>query len=105
MFPAISLRTIPDCTNSLELSYLRLPGSFKRSARGNMEGNRRPQTYTGLVLTAGLLLIVSVLSYLNIQLGVSNGFRYAGGLRIAFLLICLAFLAGAISGLTQLSKR
>jgi len=66
---------------------------------------RGPHTYTGIVLTAGLLLVVSVLSYLNIQLGVSNGFRYAGGLRIAFLLICLAFLAGAISGLTQLSKR
>jgi choline-glycine betaine transporter len=69
-----------------------------------MEGNRRP-TYTGAVLTAGLLLIVSLLSYLSIQLGVSNGLRYAGDLRIAFLLICLAFLAGAISGLTQLSKR
>lgn len=70
-----------------------------------MEGNRRHQSYTGVVLTAGFLLIVSLLSYLNVQLGVSNGFRYAGDLRIAFLLICLAFLAGAISGLTQLSKR
>jgi hypothetical protein len=57
------------------------------------------------VLTAGLLLIVSLLSYLNVQLSVSNGFRYAGGLRVAFLLICLTFLAGAVSGLTQLSKR
>lgn len=70
-----------------------------------MHGNRRRPTYTGIVLTAGLLLVVWVLSYLNIQLGVSNGFRYAGGLRVAFLLICLAFLAGAIGGLTQLSKR
>lgn len=70
-----------------------------------MKGNRPPQTYTGIVLTAGLLLIVTTLSYLNIQLGVNKGFRYGGGLRIAFLLICLAFLAGAISGLTQLSKR
>ena len=70
-----------------------------------MKGTRRPQAYTGIVLTAGLLLIVTILSYLNIQLGVNNGFRYAGGLRVAFLLICLAFLAGAISGLTQLSKR
>ena len=70
-----------------------------------MKGNRRPETYTGIVLTAGLLIIVSILSYVHIQLGVNNGFRYAGGLRIAFLLICLAFLAGAISGLTQLSKR
>ena len=69
-----------------------------------MKGNR-PQTYTGIVLTAGLLLVVTILSYLNIQLGVNNGFRFAGGLRIAFLLICLAFLVGAISGLTQLSKR
>lgn len=69
-----------------------------------MEGNRRP-TYTGAVVTAGLLLVVSLLSYLNLQLGVSNGFRYAGDLRIAFLLICLAFLAGATSGLIQLSKR
>lgn len=69
-----------------------------------MKGNR-PQTFTGIVLTAGLLLIIAILSYLNIQLSASNGFRYAGGLRIAFLLICLAFLAGAISGLTQLSKR
>lgn len=69
-----------------------------------MKGNR-PQTFTGIVLTAGLLLIIAILSYLNFQLSVSNGFRYAGGLRIAFLLICLAFLAGAISGLTQLSKR
>jgi hypothetical protein len=48
---------------------------------------------------------VSLLAYLNVQLSVSNGFRYSGDLRIAFLLICLAFLAGAISGLTQLSKR
>lgn len=70
-----------------------------------MERKRRPQAYTGIVLAAGLLLIVSLLSYVNIQLGVSNGFRYAGDLRVAFLLICLAFLAGAISGLTQLSKR
>lgn len=70
-----------------------------------MKSNRRPQTYTGIVLTAGLLLVVTILSYLNIQLGVNNGFRFAGGLRIAFLLICLAFLVGAISGLTQLSKR
>lgn len=70
-----------------------------------MKGNRRPQTHTWVVLTAGLLLVVSLLSYLNVQLSVSNGFRYAGSLRIAFLLICLAFLAGAISGLTQLSKR
>lgn len=70
-----------------------------------MGRKRQPHTYTGIVLTAGLLLVVSVLSYLNIQLGVTDGFRYAGGLRVAFLLICLAFLAGAISGLTQLSKR
>jgi hypothetical protein len=70
-----------------------------------MEGNQRPQAYTWVVLAAGLLLILSLLSYLNIQLGVNNGFRYAGGLRAAFLLICLAFLAGAVSGLTQLSKR
>ena len=70
-----------------------------------MKRNRKPRAYTGMILTAGLLVVVTLLSYLNIQLGVSNGFRYAGGLRIAFLLICLAFLAGAISGLTQLSKR
>jgi zinc transporter ZupT len=70
-----------------------------------MEGNRRPQSWTWMVLTAGLLIILSVLAYLNVQLSISNGFRYAGDLRIAFLLICLAFLAGAISGLTQLSKR
>ena len=60
---------------------------------------------TVLVLTGGLMLIVAALSYLNIQLGVSSGFRYANDLRITFLVICLAFLAGAISGLTQLSKR
>ena len=70
-----------------------------------MEGNRRPQAHTWLVLTAGLLLILSLLAYLDVQLSVNNGFRYAGGLRIAFLVICLSFLAGAISGLTQLSKR
>ncbi len=70
-----------------------------------MEGNRSPRAYTGIVLAAGLLLSVSLLSYLNIRLGVSAEFRYAGDLRIAFLLICLAFLAGAISGLTQFSKR
>lgn len=70
-----------------------------------MEGNRRHQSYTGVVLAAGCLLIVSLLSYLDIQLGISNGFRYAGGLRIAFLLICLTFLAGAIGGLTHLSRR
>jgi bacteriorhodopsin len=70
-----------------------------------MKGNRRPQAYTWAALAAGLLLILSLLSYLNIQLGVQNGFRYAAGLRVAFLVICLAFLAGAVSGLTQLSKR
>jgi hypothetical protein len=70
-----------------------------------MQRNRPRPAYTGMVLTAGLLVVVSVLSYLNIQLGVNNGFRYAGSLRVAFLLICLAFLAGAIGGLTQLSKR
>lgn len=70
-----------------------------------MEGNRRPQARTWTVLIAGLLLILSLLAYLNVQLSINNGFRYAGGLRIAFLLICLAFLAGAVSGLTQLSKR
>jgi len=70
-----------------------------------MEGNRPSRTHTGVVLAAGLLVVISVLSYLNIRLGVSAGFRYAGELRIAFLLICLAFLVGAISGLTQLSKR
>jgi hypothetical protein len=66
--------------------------------------NRRPVS-TLWILTVGLVLIVAALSYLNIQLGVSNGFRYAADLRFAFLLICLAFLAGAISGLTQLNKR
>ena len=70
-----------------------------------MEGKRPPRAYTGVVLAAGLLLVVSFLAYLNVQLGVSNGFRYASDLRLAFLFICLAFLAGAISGLSQLSKR
>jgi hypothetical protein len=70
-----------------------------------MGGNRRPQAYTWAILAVGLVVILSLLSYLNIQLGVNSGFRYAGGLRTAFLLICLAFLAGAVSGLTQLSKR
>jgi|HubBroStandDraft_6_1064221.scaffolds.fasta_scaffold550191_2 choline-glycine betaine transporter len=70
-----------------------------------MEGNRRPRAYTGVVLAAGLLLVVAVLAYMNVRLGVSNGFRYASDLRLAFLFICLAFLAGAISGLSQLSKR
>ena len=70
-----------------------------------MKPNRRPQPYTGAVLTTGFLLIVAFLAYLNIRLGFGNGFRYAADLRIVFLLICLAFVAGAISGLTQLSKR
>ena len=70
-----------------------------------MEGKRKSQAYTWLVLTVGFLVILAVLSYVNIHLGVSNGFPYSGGLRVTFLLICLAFLAGAISGLTQLSKR
>ena len=70
-----------------------------------MEGNRSPRAYTGIVLAAGLLLIISLLAYINVRLGVSNGFRYASDLRLAFLVICLAFLAGAISGLSQLSKR
>jgi choline-glycine betaine transporter len=70
-----------------------------------MEGKQAPRSHTGITLAAGLLVIVTLLSYLNIRLGVSNGFRYASDLRIVFLLICLAFLAGAISGLTQLSKR
>jgi hypothetical protein len=51
------------------------------------------------------VIIVFLLFYLDTRLGISDGFRYAGHLRIAFLLICLTFLAGAISGLTQLSKR
>lgn len=70
-----------------------------------MEGNRPPRAYTGVVLAAGLVLIISILAYLNVRLGVSDGFRYAGDLRLAFLFICLTFLAGAISGLSQLSKR
>lgn len=70
-----------------------------------MEGNQRPHGRTWVVLTAGFLFILSLLSYLNVQLSIRNGFRYAGALRISFLVICLAFLAGAISGLTQLSKR
>jgi choline-glycine betaine transporter len=70
-----------------------------------MEGNRRSRAYTGIVLATGLLLVVSVLAYLNVRLGVSDGFRYASILRFTFLFICLAFLAGAISGLSQLSKR
>jgi hypothetical protein len=104
MVLAVPLRTIADCPNCLEFGIITAPWLVRASARGIMKGNR-PQTYTGIVVTAGLLLIVAILSYLNIQLGVSNGFRYAGGLRIGFLLICLAFLAGAVSGLTQLSKR
>jgi uncharacterized membrane protein YozB (DUF420 family) len=70
-----------------------------------MEGNRPRQAHTGIVLNAGLVIVVFLLFYLDTRLGVSNEFRYAGDLRIAFLLICLTFLAGAISGLTQLSKR
>jgi hypothetical protein len=70
-----------------------------------MKPNRQRQSYTGAVLSTGFLLIVAFLGYLNIRLGFSNGFRYAADLRIGFLLICLAFVAGAISGLTQLSKR
>lgn len=97
------LRAIPDCPSPFELPKLGLP-SFAEQLGGQMEGNRRPQDRTWVVLTAGLLLILSLLSYLNVQLSISNGFRYAGGLRISFLVICLAFLAGAISGLTQLSK-
>jgi cytochrome c oxidase subunit IV len=68
------------------------------------EANRR-HTHAWAIVGAGLLLIVSTLSYLNIQLSIGNGFRYAGALRIAFLMICVAFVAGAIAGLTQLSKR
>jgi len=70
-----------------------------------MEGNRRPRAYTGVVLAVGFLLVVVLLVYLNVRLGVSNGFRFASDLWLAFLFICLAFLAGAISGLSQLSKR
>ena len=58
-----------------------------------------------LLLTFGFALIISLLGYLNIQVGINNGYPYAGDLRIAFLLICLAFVAGTITGLTQLSKR
>lgn len=76
-----------------------------RVGKAIMEGNRRPEAYTGLVLSAGFLIVVILLAYLNIWLGVSNGFRYAGDLRITFLVICLVFLAGAICGLTQLAKR
>ena len=82
-----------------------------KSQRNLGEATRREEGWkprpasTLLVVTAGLGLLVAALSYLNIQLGVGSGFHYAGDLRIAFLLICLAFLAGAINGLTQLSKR
>ena len=70
-----------------------------------MEGNRRHQSYTGAVATAGFLFIVALLAYLNVRLDFGNGFRYAANLRIAFLLICLAFVAGVVGGLTQLRKR
>jgi hypothetical protein len=68
------------------------------------EANRR-DTHAWVIVGSGLLLVVLTLSYLNIQLSIGNGFRYASALRIAFLLMCLAFVAGAIAGLTQLSKR
>jgi hypothetical protein len=71
----------------------------------SMKLNRGPQAYSGLVLAVGLLLVVVLLAYLNIWLAFGNVFPYASDLRFAFLLICLVFLAGAISGLTQLSKR
>jgi hypothetical protein len=70
-----------------------------------MEGNRRSQSYTGAVATVGFLFIVALLAYLNVRLDFGNGFRYAGNLRIAFLLICLAFVAGVVGGLTQLRNR
>lgn len=70
-----------------------------------MEGNRRHQSYTGAVSTAGFLFIVALLAYLNVWLDFGKGFRYAANLRIAFLLICLAFVAGVVGGLTQLRKR
>jgi hypothetical protein len=66
---------------------------------------KRRHRHDFAIVCAGLLLIVSALAYLNIQLSIGNGFRYAGALRIAFLMICLASVAGAIAGLTQLSKR
>jgi len=70
-----------------------------------MEGNRRPQSYTGAVATVGFLFIVALLAYLNVWLDFGNRFRYAANLRIAFFLICLAFVAGVVGGLTQLRKR
>jgi ABC-type Na+ efflux pump permease subunit len=70
-----------------------------------MEGTRQPQSYTGALLTVGFLFIVAFLAYLNVRLGFGNGFRYAADLRIAFLLICLAFVAGVVGGLTQLKNR
>jgi hypothetical protein len=75
------------------------------SAQKIIVEEKRPHRHTLAIVSAGLLLIVSTLAYLNIQLSVGNGFRYAGALRITFLLMCLAFVAGAIGGLTQLSKR
>jgi uncharacterized integral membrane protein len=99
------LGSIADCPKPFELPKLGFPSLAEQFEGGEMAGKRRPQNRTWMVLTAGLLLVLSLLAYLNVQLSVSNGFRYAGGLRIAFLLICLAFLAGAVSGLTQLSKR
>lgn len=70
-----------------------------------MEGNRRHQSYTGAVATVGFLFVVALLAYLNVRLASGNGFRYAANLRIAFPLICLAFVAGVVGGLTQLRKR
>ena len=70
-----------------------------------MKGTRSSQNHTAAILITGLVLVISVLSYLNIRLGITKGFALASGLRITFLVICLAFLVGAIGGFTQLSKR
>ena len=75
------------------------------AATRRQEGWNRRTASTGFILTTGLVLIVSALWYLNAQLGISNWFRYSDDLRIVFLLICLTFLVGAITGMTQLSKR
>ena len=70
-----------------------------------MDGKQEHKDWTGFILAAGLLFFSVLLFSLDVHLGLSDGFRYAGYFRAAFLFICISFLVGTAVGLTQLRKR
>jgi uncharacterized membrane protein YozB (DUF420 family) len=70
-----------------------------------MDRRQSGKVHTKVALTAAFLFLALLLYYVDVQLGMNHGFRYASYLRVAFLFISLTFLAGTAIGLTQLRKR